>query len=44
MPDEGDDSVQRARDAERLKALEDRLAQARRDDRLAFAFVTYERR
>lgn len=34
VADEGDDSVQRTRDAERLKALEDRLAQTRRDDRL----------
>lgn len=34
MADEGDDGVQRARDAERLKALEEKLAQTRRDDRL----------
>jgi len=34
VPDEGDDSVQQARDAERLRALEERLAQTRRDDRL----------
>ena len=35
MPDEGDDSVQQARDAERLTALEERLAKARGDDRIA---------
>lgn len=35
MPDHGDDSVQKARDAERLKALEERLSQTRRDDRLS---------
>ena len=35
MSDQGDDDVQRARDAERLRALEERLAQARRDDRIA---------
>ena len=34
MSDDGDDGVQQARDAERLKALEERLAQTRRDDRL----------
>jgi len=35
VPDEGDDDVQRARDAERLKALEERLARTVRDDRMA---------
>ena len=34
MADDGDD-VQRARDAERLRALEERLARSTRDDRLA---------
>lgn len=34
VSDDGDDGVQQARDAERLKALEERLAQTRRDDRL----------
>ena len=34
VSDDGDDGVHQARDAERLKALEERLAQARRDDRL----------
>lgn len=35
MQDDGDDSAGRARDAKRLQALEDRLAKAGRDDRLA---------
>lgn len=35
MSDDGDDSVRQARDAERLRVLEERLAQARRDDRIA---------
>ncbi len=35
MQQDGDDSGQRVRDAERLRALEERLAKTGRDDRLA---------
>lgn len=35
MQQDGDDSGQQARDAERLRELEERLAKAGRDDRLA---------